>query len=67
MALYRCDVLNVGHRIASAGSLEAQDDAEALTKAVLNIRLSAKVWQVTSPLYERSLASMGLGDAVGHL
>jgi hypothetical protein len=50
MTSYRCYVLDKNDRISSATSLEAADDAEALSKAALKIRMSLifpiiEVWQ----------------------
>ena len=47
---YRCYVLDKNDRISSATSVEAADDAEALSRAALKIRMSLafpiiEVWQ----------------------
>ena len=50
MPSYRCYILDVEDRIASVDSVEAENDAGALSKAALKIRVSPKfpiieVWQ----------------------
>jgi hypothetical protein len=50
MFSYRCYVLDVEDKIVSVDSVEAEDDADALSKAALKIRISPKfpiieVWQ----------------------
>jgi hypothetical protein len=50
MTWYRCYVLDKEDKIASVDSVDATDDADALAKAALKIRVSTKyslieVWQ----------------------
>jgi hypothetical protein len=50
MTYYRCYALDRQDKIASVDPVEAQDDADALTKAAVKIRVTCKypaieVWQ----------------------